>query len=122
MFNCVARWRSLYLLARSARSDVRHGAAVFVKSDETLVLKNYACSLPVSSASPADRRRKHRLRGSRVESGYFVVARGGKNASASSSSARRRAIRCLITPLTAARATLIVRRWANCSARYARIA
>ena len=92
MFNCVARWRSLYLLARSARSDVRPGAAVFVESDETLVSKNYACSLPVSSASPADRRREHR------------------------------AIRCLITPLTAARATLIVRRWANCSARYARIA
>ncbi len=38
--NCVARWRSLYLLARSARSDVRHGAAVFVESDETRVSKS----------------------------------------------------------------------------------
>jgi hypothetical protein len=38
-------------------------------------------------------------RGSRVTPAYFVVARRGKNASAPSFSARRRAIRSLIASL-----------------------
>jgi hypothetical protein len=40
-FDCSARWRPLCLMARSARCDVRRGAAVFVRSDETPVPENH---------------------------------------------------------------------------------
>jgi hypothetical protein len=53
--------RSLCLKARSARCDVRWGAAVFVESDETTLSENQLCSGGVSSAPPADRRRGSRL-------------------------------------------------------------
>jgi hypothetical protein len=43
-FDCSARWRSLCLMARSARCDVRRGAAVFVRSDETPVSENHPSS------------------------------------------------------------------------------
>src|SRR5215216_579538 len=95
--------RDPYLIASLAKLAVSNGslrslrcslgAAVFVGSDETIVSQNQICSGGVSSAPPADRRREHRGRGSRWEAAAVVVARGGKNASARSSSERRRAIR-----------------------------
>jgi hypothetical protein len=51
------------------------GAAVFVGSDETIVSEINAVIENVSSIPPADRRREHRGRGSRLEPGYFVVTR-----------------------------------------------
>src|SRR5262245_31727621 len=55
-------------MARSARHDVRLRAAVFVEPDETSVSGRSSPISRVSSASPADRRREHRERGSRVRS------------------------------------------------------
>ena len=52
--------RSLRLMARSARCDVRREAAVFVGPGEMTVSTNQLGSPPVSSAPPADRRREHR--------------------------------------------------------------
>ena len=47
VFDCSARSRSLCLMARSARCDVRLGAAVFVGSDETIVPENQLLFLHV---------------------------------------------------------------------------
>jgi hypothetical protein len=55
------------LMARSARSDVRWEAAIFGESDETLGRRTSSALGSVPSVSPADRRREHRERGSRVE-------------------------------------------------------
>jgi hypothetical protein len=75
VFDCSARFRSLCLIARSARCDVRRGAAVFVESDETIVSKNLLYTPSVSSAPPADRRREHRGADRAFELADFVVAR-----------------------------------------------
>jgi hypothetical protein len=40
ILDCSARWRSLYLMARCARCDVRWETAVFVASDETTASDN----------------------------------------------------------------------------------
>ena len=61
---------------RSLRCSLR--AAVFVGSDETIVSQNQLCSQRVSSAPPADRRREHRGRGSRLVVAYFVGTRERK--------------------------------------------
>jgi hypothetical protein len=78
LFGLAARAIALCLIARSARGDVRWGAAVFVGADGT--------EMRVPPSPPADRRREHR------ESAAVVIVRRGKNASALSSSVRRRAI------------------------------
>ena len=53
VFDCSARQGSLCQMARSARCDVRRGAAVFVESDETITSENWLCIRTVSSAPPA---------------------------------------------------------------------
>jgi hypothetical protein len=52
LFGLAARAIALCLIARSARSDVRWGAAVFVGADGT--------EMRVPPSPPADRRREHR--------------------------------------------------------------
>jgi hypothetical protein len=53
----------------------------------------------VPPSPPADRRREHRGRGSRLEAAYFVALADEKSVSARSSSARRRAIRDFVSHL-----------------------
>jgi hypothetical protein len=85
--------RSLCLKARSARCDVRWGAAVFVESDETTLSENQLCSGGVSSAPPADRRREHRGRGSRLGARLLVVVGDEKRVPSLLVGAARGAIR-----------------------------
>jgi hypothetical protein len=92
--NCSLRsLRSLCPIARSARCDVRWGAAVFVGSDETIVSQ-------IDSVFDAFRRLLLQIGGANIAgadrvfgAAYFVVSRGRKSVFPRSSSARRRAIR-----------------------------
>jgi len=73
---CIACLAKLALFDGSLRSlRCSRGAAVFVESDETALFEEFPLFSTVSPASPADRRREHRGRGSR-----FVAACFGRQA------------------------------------------
>jgi len=91
---------------RSLRCSLR--AAVFVESDETITSQNQLWSGSVSSAPPAERRREHRVRGSRLGACLLRRHSRTKNVSRRSSSARRVARSDLIASLAKARSVRLL--------------
>jgi hypothetical protein len=67
--------RSLYLLARSARCDVRREAAVFVESDETIIHESSSIIEGFVGSSCRSTARTSRARIAPSWRAYFVVAR-----------------------------------------------